>query len=53
MDRFERDTIVAALRECGGNQSAAARRLDVPLRTLQHKIKVHGIRKVYGVDGEP
>ena len=43
MDRFERDTLLEALRECSGNQSEAARRLDVPLRTLQHKVKTHGI----------
>jgi DNA-binding NtrC family response regulator len=49
MERFERDMLVEALRQVSGNQSEAARLLDVPLRTLQHKIKGHGIRKVYGV----
>jgi DNA-binding NtrC family response regulator len=53
MERFERDTIVASLRECAGNQSEAARRLQLPLRTLQHKIKSHGIRKVYDTGDEP
>jgi transcriptional regulator with GAF, ATPase, and Fis domain len=48
MERFERDTLIAALRAASGSQSEAARLLDVPLRTFQHKIKAHGIRKVYG-----
>jgi Nif-specific regulatory protein len=38
---FEVQLIVAALRETGGNQSAAARRLRMPLRTLTHKLR-HG-----------
>ncbi|MEO7327326.1 MAG: sigma 54-interacting transcriptional regulator [Minicystis sp.] len=48
LERFERDTLVEALRETGGNQTGAAKLLDVPLRTLQHKIKSFGIKKVYG-----
>jgi two-component system, NtrC family, response regulator AtoC len=50
---FERRTIIAALRETGGHQTEAARLLDLPLRTLQHKIKAHGLKKHYHAeDGE-
>jgi DNA-binding NtrC family response regulator len=45
MESFEKETIVEALRESSDNQTAAARLLEVPLRTLQHKIQVHGIRR--------
>jgi transcriptional regulator with PAS, ATPase and Fis domain len=45
MESFEKETIVEALRESNDNQTAAARLLEVPLRTLQHKIQVHGIRR--------
>jgi DNA-binding NtrC family response regulator len=50
IERFERDTLIEALRAASGSQSEAAKRLDVPLRTFQHKIKLHGIRKTYGAD---
>jgi transcriptional regulator with PAS, ATPase and Fis domain len=45
MESFEKETIVEALRESNDNQTAAARLLEVPLRTLQHKIQAHGIRR--------
>jgi transcriptional regulator with GAF, ATPase, and Fis domain len=50
---FERDVLVAALRETAGHQTAAARMLDLPLRTFQFKMKAHGLRKHYstGEDG--
>jgi transcriptional regulator with GAF, ATPase, and Fis domain len=38
--------IVEALRAAGWNQTETARRLNVPLRTLQHKIKTFGITKI-------
>ncbi len=38
---------VDALRRAGGNQTQAARLLDMPLRTLVHKIKSYGIQKKY------
>jgi transcriptional regulator with GAF, ATPase, and Fis domain len=44
---FERDVLVAALRETAGHQTAAARMLDLPLRTFQFKMKAHGLRKHY------
>jgi two-component system response regulator AtoC len=49
--RFEAERLIAALEETGGNQTEAARLLDIPLRTLAHKIKAYKIkRKGYGVD---
>jgi transcriptional regulator with GAF, ATPase, and Fis domain len=52
MERFERSTLVAALRECDGHQATAARLLDVPLRTMQYKIKTYGLKKQYGADDD-
>jgi DNA-binding NtrC family response regulator len=40
MERLEADVIVRALEQTGWNQTAAARELSMPLRTLQYKIKV-------------
>jgi two-component system response regulator HydG len=39
----ERDTIVKALQETGGNRTHAARILGISRRTLQNKIKEYGI----------
>jgi DNA-binding NtrC family response regulator len=47
LERIEKEAIVLALRETGGNQTEAARRLDMPLRTLQQKIKTYDIKKLY------
>jgi DNA-binding NtrC family response regulator len=52
VERFERSTIVAVLRETDGHQTKAARLLDVPLRTLQHKIKSYGLKKHYATDDD-
>jgi transcriptional regulator with GAF, ATPase, and Fis domain len=46
LERFEIDVILAALREANGSQLEAARRLELPLRTLQHKISRLGIRRL-------
>ncbi len=43
MERFERDTLIEVLRETNGNQTRAAELLEMPLRTLQHRIKVLAI----------
>jgi DNA-binding NtrC family response regulator len=52
LERAEQDAILDALRLTDGNQTEAARLLDMPLRTLQHKIKSHGIKRLgYGVAG--
>jgi two-component system response regulator AtoC len=41
--RFETWAIVEAIRAEDGNKTQAARRLQIPLRTLMHKIKLLGI----------
>lgn len=46
MERLEANVIVEALEEAHGNQTEAARLLDMPRRTLVHKIKVLGIKKL-------
>ena len=50
MDRFEAALLMRALRAAAGSQVEAARLLGVPLRTLQHRLKAHGIRKA-GYEG--
>jgi DNA-binding NtrC family response regulator len=40
---FEKQSIAAALAATGGNKTAAAKLLGVPLRTLMDKIKRHGL----------
>ena len=51
VQRYEVDLIVAALRASSWNQTAAAKRLDMPLRTLLHKMKTLGIKKLGYGDG--
>jgi DNA-binding NtrC family response regulator len=46
--RYEAELILHALRKHGGNQTAAAKSLDIPLRTLVHKIRALGIKKFGG-----
>jgi two-component system response regulator AtoC len=53
MERFERDTLIEALRDAGGSQTEAAKHLDMSLRTLQHKVKTLNIKKAYGEGEEP
>ena len=48
LQRFETRVITAALAKAGGNQTAAARELNLPLRTLTHKIRELGIKKTFG-----
>jgi transcriptional regulator with GAF, ATPase, and Fis domain len=45
MERLEAEVLTQALREAGWNQTEAARQLQMPLRTLVYKIKMHGIRR--------
>lgn len=40
----ERDAILDALRECGGNQTQAARKLGISRRTLIYRIRKYDIR---------
>ncbi len=43
LDAIEREAVVAALADCGGNRRAAAERLGIGLRTLYDKLKRWGI----------
>jgi DNA-binding NtrC family response regulator len=43
--RYEVKLILGALDAAGGNQTEAARRLKVPLRTLAYKMKMLGIKR--------
>ena len=52
MDHLEASLLLRALRDARGSQAEAARLLDIPLRTLQHRLKAHGIRKG-GYEGPP
>ena len=53
MQGFERDTLIAVLRQTHGSQTEAARVLGMPLRTMQQKVKDYGLKKSYvrGDDG--
>ena len=44
--RFEAEQILRALQRCDWDRKGAAQLLGLPLRTLAHKMQVHGIRKV-------
>jgi len=41
---FEIELLLSALRKSGGNQTLAAKQLDLPLRTFVHKVKNLGVR---------
>jgi DNA-binding NtrC family response regulator len=43
--KFEIELILRALHQHGGNQTEAAKALNLPLRTLVHKIQKYGIKK--------
>jgi DNA-binding NtrC family response regulator len=45
MDQLEAAVLTHALEQAGYNQSETARRLGMPLRTLVHKIREHGIKR--------
>ncbi|MCC6574496.1 MAG: sigma-54-dependent Fis family transcriptional regulator [Planctomycetes bacterium] len=45
LERIERNALLAALQECGFNQSRAARVLGVGRTALQYKMKKYGISK--------
>jgi len=44
IQRYEMELILEALRAAGWNQSEAARRLHMPLRTMVRKIQTYGLR---------
>ena len=45
--QYETELILDALKKAGGNQTQAAKLLRMPLRTLVHKMRSYGIRKMY------
>jgi two-component system, NtrC family, response regulator AtoC len=45
--RYEAELILRALHKHNGNQTEAARALNLPLRTLVHKIQSYGIKKKF------
>jgi DNA-binding NtrC family response regulator len=45
MERLEAEVLLDALEQADWNQTATAKRLKMPRRTLVHKIKVHGLNK--------
>ncbi len=47
---YEVKLLTDALDAAGGNQSRAAELLQMPLRTLVHKIKAYGLKKTYKRD---
>ncbi len=52
LDAIERDRILDALRRCGGNQSRAAKLLEMPRRTLLARLDAYGVpRPRKGPDG--
>ncbi len=53
VQHFERALIVGALRATDGNQSDAARMLEIPRRTLVHKLKSLGIRALFSGARKP
>jgi two-component system, NtrC family, response regulator AtoC len=50
--RYEAELILRALHKYNGNQTEAARALNLPLRTLVHKIQSYGIKKKFERDNE-
>ncbi|MDI1446329.1 sigma 54-interacting transcriptional regulator [Polyangium sp. 6x1] len=53
MQNYEAQVIVEALRASSWNQTEAARKLEMPLRTLVHRMKVLGIKKLGFGTAEP
>ena len=53
VQRYETQVILEALRAAQGNRTEAARRLQIPVRTLSYKLRQHGIKKLgFGVAEE-
>jgi two-component system, NtrC family, response regulator AtoC len=45
--KYEAELIMRALHKANGNQTEAAKALNLPLRTLVHKIQTYGIKKKF------
>ncbi len=52
VQQFETQLIVEALRASQGSRSKAARRLQIPVRTLSHKIRQYGISGPSATQGD-
>jgi DNA-binding NtrC family response regulator len=52
MQAYETELIVQALERHDGNQTEAAKSLQMPVRTLAHKIQQYGIKKKFTSQGE-
>ena len=53
LEQVEADLIKDALEKTGWDRREAAQRLGLPLRTMAHKMRQHGIRIHFGrVDGD-
>jgi len=51
MQRHEAQLILDALRRCDWNRTEASQLLNMPVRTLSHKINQHGIKRLgYGLE---
>ena len=48
VERYETSVIQEAIAACDGNQTQAARRLGMPLRTLVYKLRAHRSRRGFG-----
>jgi DNA-binding NtrC family response regulator len=51
MDEIEKEAILRALEETGGNRTRAAELLGIGLRTLQRKLKEYGQAGEEGAGG--
>ena len=45
LEQYEKNLLREALEACGWNQTEAARRLKLPLRTLARKVKLYGLAR--------
>jgi len=48
---YEAELIIDALKRYGWNQTEAARALNIPVRTLAHKIQLYGLKARFPKDG--
>ncbi|HMI93329.1 MAG TPA: helix-turn-helix domain-containing protein, partial [Polyangiales bacterium] len=48
---YEAELIIDALKQHGWNQTETARALNMPVRTLAHKIQLYGLKERFHEDG--
>jgi len=44
LEQIQREAIIAAVKQAGGNKALAARKLNIPRRTLYNRLKKYGIQ---------